>query len=67
MDLLLSHSFRVNKTFPLRAKSEAFSMISHFFAWVSTQFGLTIKAIQCNNGREFDNNASRSFFLARGV
>ncbi|WVZ97098.1 hypothetical protein U9M48_042658 [Paspalum notatum var. saurae] len=47
--------------------SEAFSTISDFFAWVSTQFGLTIKAVQCDNGREFDNNASRSFFLSHGV
>ncbi|WVZ97078.1 hypothetical protein U9M48_042639 [Paspalum notatum var. saurae] len=54
-------------TFPLRSKSEAFSTISHFFTWVSTQFGLTIKAVQCDNGREFDNHASRSFFLSRGV
>ncbi|WVZ87940.1 hypothetical protein U9M48_034514 [Paspalum notatum var. saurae] len=54
-------------TFSLRFKSEAFSTLSHFFAWVSTQFGLTIKAVQCDNGREFDNNASRSFFLTRGV
>ncbi|WVZ81687.1 hypothetical protein U9M48_029039 [Paspalum notatum var. saurae] len=54
-------------TFPLRSKSEAFSTISHFFAWVSTQFGLTIKAVQCDNGHEFDNNASRSFFLSRSV
>ncbi|WVZ88007.1 hypothetical protein U9M48_034569 [Paspalum notatum var. saurae] len=53
--------------FPLRSKSEAFSTLSHFFAWVSTQFGLTIKAIQCDNRREFDNNASRSFFLSHGV
>ncbi|WVZ52585.1 hypothetical protein U9M48_003633 [Paspalum notatum var. saurae] len=53
-------------TSPLRFKSEAFSTLSHFFAWVSTQFGLTIKAVQCDNGREFDNNASRSF-LTRGV
>ncbi|WVZ81797.1 hypothetical protein U9M48_029138 [Paspalum notatum var. saurae] len=43
-------------TFPLRSKSEAFSTLFHFFAWVSTQFGLTIKAVQCDNGREFDNN-----------
>ncbi|WVZ91847.1 hypothetical protein U9M48_037969 [Paspalum notatum var. saurae] len=54
-------------TFPLRFKSEAFSTLSHFFAWVSTQFGLTIKAVQCDNGREFDNNTSRSFFLTRDV
>ncbi|WVZ54478.1 hypothetical protein U9M48_005265 [Paspalum notatum var. saurae] len=54
-------------TFLLRSKSETFSTISHFFVWVSTQFSLTIKAVQCDNGREFDNNASRSFFLSHGV
>ena len=32
-------------TFPLRAKSETFPTL-HFFAWVSTQFGLTVKAVQ---------------------
>jgi hypothetical protein len=52
-------------TFPLRAKSDAFSTLLHFFAWVSTQFGLTIKAVQCDNGREFDNSTSRAFFLSR--
>src|SRR6185312_4448899 len=54
-------------TFRLRAKSETFPTILHFFAWVSTQFGLTIKTVQCDNGREFDNSTSRSFFLARCV
>jgi transposase InsO family protein len=54
-------------TFPLRAKSDTFPTLLHFFAWVSTQFGLTIKAVQCDNGREFDNSTSRSFFLTRGV
>ena len=54
-------------TFPLRAKSETFPTLLHFFAWVSTQFGLTIKAVQCDNGREFDDNTSRSSFLSRGV
>jgi hypothetical protein len=54
-------------TFPLRAKSETFPTLLHFFAWVSTQFGLTVKAVQCDNGREFDNSTSRSFFLSRGV
>ena len=34
---------------------------------MSTQFGLTVKAVQCDNGREFDNSTSRSFFLSRGV
>jgi hypothetical protein len=35
--------------------------------WVSTQFGLTIKVVQCDNGCEFDNHTSRSFFLSQGV
>ena len=54
-------------TFPLRVKSETFPTLLHFFAWVSTQFGLTVKVVQCDNGREFDNSTSRSFFLSRGV
>ena len=49
-------------TFSLRAKSETFPTLLHFFAWVSTQFGLTIKTVQCDNGREFDNSTS-PFFL----
>ena len=53
-------------TFPLRAKSETFPTL-HFFAWVFTQFGLTAKAVQCDNGREFDNSTSCSFFLSRGI
>jgi hypothetical protein len=32
-------------TSPLRAKSVTFSTLLHFFAWVSTQFGLNIKAV----------------------
>ena len=54
-------------TFPLRTKSETFPTLIHFFAWVSTQFDLTIKAVQCDNRREFDNSTSHSFFLSRGV
>jgi transposase InsO family protein/uncharacterized membrane protein YgcG len=54
-------------TFPLCAKSETFPALRHFFAWVSTQFDLTIKAVQCDNGREFDNSTSRDFFLSHGM
>lgn len=41
-------------------------MLSHFFAWVSTQFGSTCQAIQCDNWTDFDN-FSRAIFLNRGV
>jgi hypothetical protein len=54
-------------TFPLRLKSDTFSTLTHFFAYVSTQFGVTIKSVQCDNGREFDNSSSRTFFLTHGV
>jgi hypothetical protein len=50
----------------LCAKSDTFPALLHFFAWVSTQFGLTVKAVQRDKGREFDNSTSRSF-LTRGV
>ena len=66
MDLVVVDDFsHYSWTFPLRAKSETFPTLLHFFAWVSTQFSLTIKAVQCDNGREFDNSTSRSFFLSR--
>ena len=38
-------------TFPLRLKSDTFSTLSNFFAYVATQFGAAIQGIQCDNGR----------------
>ena len=54
-------------TFSLRSKSETFSAILHFFSYVRTQFGVTVKSVQCDNGREFDNSSTRTFFLSNGV
>jgi hypothetical protein len=54
-------------SFPLRLKSDTFTTLTHFFAWVSTQFQRPVRALQCDNGREFDNHASRSFFLTSGI
>jgi hypothetical protein len=54
-------------TFPLRLKSETFSTLSNFFAHTRTQFGTTIKSVQCDNDREFDNSQARMFFLSHGV
>jgi hypothetical protein len=65
--LILDDFSRYLWTFPLRQKSDTFPTLSHFFAWVSTQFSRTIRSIQCDNGREFYNNVSRDFFLSRGV
>ena len=45
-------------TFPLRLKSDTFSTLAHFIAHASTQFGAHIKAVQCDNGKEFDNSST---------
>jgi hypothetical protein len=54
-------------TFPLKLKSTTFTTLSHFFAYVSTQFGRTVKAIQYDNGREFDNNCNCFFLPSNGT
>jgi hypothetical protein len=46
---------------------DTFTTLSNFFAYVSTQFGRTVKAIQCDNGREFDNSSTRIFLLSNGT
>jgi hypothetical protein len=45
-------------TFPLKLKSDTFTTLSNFFAYVVTQFGSTVKAIQCDNGHEFDSSST---------
>jgi hypothetical protein len=54
-------------TFPLKLKSDTFTALSHFFTYVSTQFGRTVKAIQCDNGCVFDNSSTRFFLLSNGT
>lgn len=53
--------------FPLRIKFDTFSTLTNFFAYARTQFGAIVKAVQCDNGREFDNSSSRTFFLTHGI
>jgi hypothetical protein len=50
--------------FPPKLKSDTFTTLSNFFVCVSTQFGRTVKAIQCDNGRRFDNSSTRIFLLS---
>jgi hypothetical protein len=53
--------------FPLRVKFDTFSTLANFIAYASTQFGAHVKAIQCDNGREFDNSSARTFLLSQGI
>ena len=54
-------------TFPLRLKSDTYDTLANFFSYVTTQFGATVKVVQCDNRREFDNSNARTFFLTRGT
>jgi IS30 family transposase len=54
-------------TFPLRLKSDTFSALTTFFAYVRTQFEITIQGIQCDNGREFDNLHAYTFFSSHDI
>jgi hypothetical protein len=54
-------------TFSLKLKSDTFTTLSYFFAYVFTQFSRTVKAIQYDNGREFDNSSTRFFLLSNGT
>jgi hypothetical protein len=54
-------------TFPLKLKSDTFTTLSNFFAYVCSQFGNTFKSIQCDNGHEFDNSSTRTFLLSKGT
>ena len=65
--VILDYHLHYLWTFPLRLKSDTYTTLTHFFAYVQTQFGVTVKAVQCDNGKEFDNSNARTFFLTHGV
>ena len=54
-------------TFPLRHKYDVLPTLISFHAFVRTQFQAPIMCFQTDNGREFDNSASRAFFATRGI
>jgi hypothetical protein len=53
--------------FPLKLKSYTITTLSYFFAYVSTQFDRAVKAIQCDNRRDFDNSSTHFFLLSNGT
>jgi hypothetical protein len=53
-------------SFLLHFMSEMFSTILHFFSYVCTQFGVTVRSAQCDNGHEFNNSLTQMTFLSNG-
>jgi len=54
-------------TFPMRQKSEVLPILHTFFAYVRTQFGLPVLALQTDNGKEFDSVAVRQLLGSLGT
>jgi transposase InsO family protein len=65
--IILDDFTRYLWNFPLKLKSDTFTTLSNFFAYMSNQFSRKIKAIQCDNGREFDNSSTRIFLPSNGT
>ncbi|KAJ9557674.1 hypothetical protein OSB04_012288 [Centaurea solstitialis] len=53
--------------FPLRAKSEVFSVFKTFRAYVLNQFKTDIQLFQCDNGRDFNNQPFLDFLKTHGI
>lgn len=53
--------------FPLRAKSDVYSVFCNFQAYVKTQFNSEIQCFQCDNGREYNNQHLLNHFQSRGI
>jgi hypothetical protein len=54
-------------SYPISLKSDVHSILSQFHAFVRTHFHTNIGTIQCDNGKEFDNNANQSLLTPFGT
>lgn len=53
--------------YSLRKKSETFAKYLHFSAYVQNQFKCTIKALQCDNGGEYNNHIFLDHLASEGT
>jgi len=54
-------------TFPLCQKSDILPILHSLFAYVRTQFGLPVLALQTNNGNKFDSTSVRHLLARLGA
>ena len=52
---------------PLKFKSQVFEYFVHLHTLAKTQFNISIKSFQCDNGREFDNQQLHNIFASNGI
>ena len=65
--LFLDHHSHFLWVYPMRYKHETFSKYLHSAYYVKTQFGKEIKALQCDNGGEFNNSQFHAYFADKGT
>ncbi|KAL2940317.1 Retrovirus-related Pol polyprotein from transposon RE1 [Bienertia sinuspersici] len=54
-------------TFPISSKSQVYKLFIRVRTYIRTQFEREIKAFQCDNGREFDNDPFKQFCQKHGM
>lgn len=65
--LVIDDFTRYNWLFPLHYKSEVKTAITHFKAYVVTQFQTSIQTVRSDNGGEFVNHFLLHLFLSHGI
>lgn len=67
--VLIADYTRVRAVFPIRTKQAAdvLPFIQRFIARVETQCGVVVKTVRTDNGGEFLNAQSQSYYASRGI
>ncbi|GJU51147.1 ribonuclease H-like domain-containing protein [Tanacetum coccineum] len=65
--IFLDHFSHYVWVYPLLHKSDLFDTFVTFRAYVNKQFNVNIKALQCDNGGEFDNTRFHTLFRQNGI
>lgn len=58
---------RVTWTYLMKYKSDAYSLLVHFLAYVRNQFQTCVKTIRSDNGTEFTNNSFQKILCDSGI
>lgn len=58
---------RVTWTHLFAHKHNAFSILQNFMAYTETQFGVHVKIIRNDNGIEFDEKISQTYYSSKGI
>ncbi|KAJ9556387.1 LOW QUALITY PROTEIN: hypothetical protein OSB04_011001 [Centaurea solstitialis] len=64
--VLIDNYSQFTWAYPLKYKSETFTMFTGFHTYIQTQFNKSIKTLQCDMGGDFDNTSFKTFAHSHG-